>query len=153
MAKKVTRQKVGFGDLVSLAKSGWTPEETNALLDRLDKMGDPNEPLLDDGDDDDETDISDDNLDISDDDDSDMDDNSDDQDSEDDKSSDKDSKGVQKNLDRMKALAYDDIKVENERLKKEITRLRSKNRNKDLSSEEDKKSNSESLIDALQSCF
>ena len=44
MAKKKVQQKLGIGDLVSLAKSGWTPNEVNALLDRMDEVGDINDP-------------------------------------------------------------------------------------------------------------
>ena len=44
MAGKNSKTKIGFKDLVTFAKAGWTPEETNALLDRLDAMGDPNDP-------------------------------------------------------------------------------------------------------------
>ena len=152
--KKQIKTKVSFGDIVSLAKSGWTPDETNALLDRLESMGDPTEPLsdsVDDGDDnaDDDTIVSDVDDDINDH----LDDDTDSADDKDDESSDKASSGVQKNLDRVKALAYDDAIKENDRLKKEIARLRAKNRNKDLSDDSDKKTNSESLIDAFQSCF
>lgn len=35
--------KVGFGDLVALAKSGWTPEQVNNTLDRLEKINESNE--------------------------------------------------------------------------------------------------------------
>lgn len=35
--------KVGFGDLVALAKSGWTPEQVNNTLDRLEKINQDDE--------------------------------------------------------------------------------------------------------------
>jgi hypothetical protein len=151
MAGKGSKQKVGFKDLVTFAKAGWTPDETNALLDRLDAMGDPNEPDLDGGNDDDNSD--DDNIDIEsiDDIDDDLDDDPGNQPDNIDESSDKDDKSAKDKLDRMKVLAYDDLVKKNERLENEIKRLRSKNRNKDVS--DDTKSNKESLIDAFQSCF
>ena len=57
MAGRKSKEKIGFKDLVTFAKAGWTPEETNALLDRLDAMGDPNDPdMVSDEDDADDTD-------------------------------------------------------------------------------------------------
>ena len=38
--------KVGFGDLVALAKSGWTPEHVNNTLDRLEKINQYDEEKL-----------------------------------------------------------------------------------------------------------
>lgn len=37
--------KFGFGDIVALAKSGWTPEKVNETIDRLENLnqGDENE--------------------------------------------------------------------------------------------------------------
>ena len=154
MAGRKSKEKIGFKDLVTFAKAGWTPEETNALLDILDDMGDPNDPYVvsdeDDADDTDEDNNSiNDDIDVDDD----VDDDSDSETDEAASSSDKTSEGAKKNLDKMKALAYDDMKVENERLKNEIKKLRAKNRHADLSGQDDKKTNKESLIDAFQSCF
>lgn len=151
MASKKTREKVGFKDLVTFAKAGWTPEETNALLDRLDEMGDPND-INDDADDDNEDESDDDNDNDIDDDIDDSDDNDDVDDDEDRKDSDnesKDSNDVRKNLDRLKLVG---LEVENERLKKELAKLKAKNRNKDVSGDT-KKSAQDSFTDALQSCF
>lgn len=155
MAGKKTKEKIGFKDLVTFAKAGWTPEETNALLDRLDAMGDPNDPdMVDDGDiEDDDTDednpSDDDDLDGDDD----VDDGSNGESNESGSSTDDASKGAKKNLDRMKDTSIEVLSKENERLKNEIKKLRVKNRRVDLSGQDDKKSNSESLIDAFQSCF
>lgn len=150
MASKKTKEKIGFKDLVTFAKAGWTPEETNALLDKLDAMGDPNDPPAaddEDGDDDD------DNSDDPDNDNDDTDDNDsldDDQDGKDTDNESEDSDDVAKNLNKMKQLG---LEMENERLKKELAKLKAKNRNKDVSGGTDKKSAQESFTDALQSCF
>lgn len=154
MAGRKSKEKIGFKDLVTFAKAGWTPEETNALLDRLDAMGDPNDPdMVSDEDDVDDTDEDNNSVD----DDIDVDDNvDDDSDSETDEaasSSDKASEGAKKNLDRMKDTSIEILSKENERLKNELKKLRAKNRRVDLSGQDDKKTNKESLIDAFQSCF
>lgn len=152
MASMKTKEKIGFKDLVTFAKAGWTPEETNALLDRLDAMGDPNDPPADDGDDE-EGDDDDDNNDDSDDDVDDSDDNDsldDDQNREDSNNESDDKDDVTKNLNKMKQLG---LEMENERLKKELAKLKAKNRNKDVSGGTTKKSAQDSFTDALQSCF
>ena len=150
MAGKHSKEKIGFKDLVTFAKAGWTPEETNALLDRLDAMGDPNDPDMvpDEGDIDDVDDMvpDEDDIDDVDDDVDDVDDNSDDK-------TDEISNDAKKNLDKMKDTSIQILSNENERLKNELKKLRAKNRHADLSGQEDKKTNSESLIDAFQSCF
>ena len=154
MTSRKTKEKVGFRDLVTFAKAGWTPEETNALLDRLEAMGDPNEPL--DNNEDDLDDNTDDDIDISDvdiDNNDDLDNDTDDSDDQDDKPSDKTSRESKKNLDRMKILAYNELVKKNERLEKEIAKIRTKNRNADVSGDSIKKTQQESLIDAFQSCF
>ena len=35
--------KIGFSDIITLAKSGWTPDAVNATLDRLEKMNESDE--------------------------------------------------------------------------------------------------------------
>ena len=153
MAGKKSKEKIGFKDLVTFAKAGWTPEETNALLDRLDAMGDPNDPdMIPDGDDmdgdaDDDPDTYDPDID------DDVDDGSNDETDEAASPPDKTSEGAKKNLDKLKDTSIEVLSKENERLKNEIKKLRAKNRQADLSGNDSKKSNSESLIDALQSCF
>lgn len=145
MASKKTKEKVGFKDLVTFAKAGWTPEETNALLDRLEAMGDPldnNSDDSDEGEDDDSNDDADDSDDNNSDDDSKEDDDEDD---------DEDSDDVQSNLDKMKNIG---LEIENKRLKKELEKLKAKNRSKDVSGQStDNKSAQEKFTDALQSCF
>lgn len=155
MASKKTKEKIGFKDLVTFAKAGWTPEETNAILDRLEAMGDPLDNNSDDSDEGDE-DETDDDADDSDDDNSDDDDtddnnSDDDHKKDDDEDDDEDSDDVQKNLDKMKTLG---LEVENKRLKKELEKLKAKNRSKDVSGKStDNKSAQDKFTDALQSCF
>lgn len=154
MASRKTKEKIGFRDLVTFAKAGWTPEETNALLDRLEEVGDPNEPLDENvGDSDDNSDNDYDISDVDNDGDDDLDNDTDDSDDQDDKSFDKTSRESKENLDRLKILAYDELVKKNERLEKEIAKIRAKNRNADVSGNSTKKTQQESLIDAFQSCF
>lgn len=150
MAKRKA-EKVGFKDLVTFAKAGWTPEETNALLDRLEAMGDPTDaPEADDVDDADDADGNDqDDLDVDDVDGADGDDQ-DDSDEDDDQDNDEPSDDVSDNLSKMKKIG---LEVENQRLKKEIKKLQAINNNKDVSSKKPTKSMEDSLIDAFQSCF
>ena len=150
MAKRKA-EKVGFKDLVTFAKAGWTPEETNALLDRLEAMGDPTDaPEADDANDDDQDDLEVDDADGADGDDQD-DSEEDDADEEDDDQDDNEpSDDVSDNLSKMKKIG---LEVENQRLKKEIKKLQAINNNKDVSSRAPKKSMEDSLIDAFQSCF
>ena len=154
MAGRKSKEKIGFKDLVTFAKAGWTPEETNALLDRLDAMGDPNDPdMVSDEDDADDTDEDNNSIDDDIDVDDDVDNDSDSETDEAASSSDKTSEGAKKNLDRMKDTSIEVLSKENERLKNELKKLRAKNRRVDLSGQDDKKTNKESLIDAFQSCF
>ena len=133
MAGKKTKEKIGFKDLVTFAKAGWTPEETNALLDRLESMGDPNEPDVDDAaDDEDEDDAADDA----------------DEDNEDDDAADDD---IDDNLKKLEKTGNDILKNENERLKKELSKLKAKNRSKDVSGN-NTKSCEDKLIDIFQDC-
>ena len=97
MAGRKSKEKIGFKDLVTFAKAGWTPEETNALLDRLDAMGDPNDPDM--VSDEDSVDDTDEDIDPIDDDidaDDDVDDGSDSETDETASSSDKTSEGAKK---------------------------------------------------------
>lgn len=151
MASRKTKEKIGFKDLVTFAKAGWTPEETNALLDRFEQVGDPNDPDVNDNEVEDEEDESDtgdeDEEDSDDEDESDGDDEgSDESDNIKDDSDEDDS--LEANLKKIKKLAN-----ENTRLKKELAKVQSKNKHKDLSGNDDKKSPEDSLIDVFQQCF
>ena len=117
MAGKKTKEKIGFKDLVTFAKAGWTPEETNALLDRLESMDDPNEPNVDDDPEDDDVD--------------------------DDAADDK--------LKKLKKTGNEILKNENERLKKELSKLKAKNRSRDVSGN-NTKTCEDKLIDIFQDC-
>ena len=131
MAGKKTKEKIGFKDLVTFAKAGWTPEETNALLDRLESIGDPNEP----DEDLDDLDVDDDNLD------------------EDDEDLDKDDEEDDTNakMKKLEKTGNEILKNENERLKKELSKLKAKNRSKDVSGN-NTKSCEDKLIDIFQDC-
>ena len=144
MASKKTKEKIGFRDLVTFAKAGWTPDETNALLDRLEQIGDVNDPPEADGDDGD---------------DSEADGDDDDDPGDDDNPGDTLSDDIKTNLEKLKNLGNDvkleevaKLQAENERLKKDLQKLQKKNRNSDFSGGE-QKSLEDSLIDAFQSCF
>lgn len=153
MASKKTKEKIGFKDLVTFAKAGWTPEETNALLDRLDAMGDPNDPDVNDneGEDDESDTDEEDEEDSDDEDESDGDDEgSDDSDNSEDDSDENTS--LDANMKKMKKLLADE-KKKNARLEADINKMQKKNKGKDVSGEGSKKSLEDSLIDAFQSCF
>ena len=158
MASKKTKEKIGFKDLVTFAKAGWTPDETNALLDRLEQIGDVNDPPEANGDDGDDSEADGDDGDDSEADGDDGDDsevNGDDGDDSEDTLSD----DVKSNLDKLKNLGNEvkleevaKLQAENDRLKKDLQKLQKKNRNSDFSGGE-QKSLEDSLIDAFQSCF
>ena len=155
MASKKTKEKIGFRDLVTFAKSGWTPEETNALLDRLEQMGDVNDPPEANDDDGDDSE-----ADGDDGDDSEADgDDGDDSEADDDDPEDTLSDDIKSNLEKLKNLGNEvkleevaKLQAENDRLKKDLQKLQKKNRNSDFSGGE-QKSLEDSLIDAFQSCF
>lgn len=152
MSKNKKTDKPGFSDLVTLAKSGWTPAQVNELLDRFDAMGDLNAPDLDDLNDADDNE-DDEDIDIENDDqdepDEDEDDNVSDDDSEDDDTdASDDTKDKKKNTNKQHNL-----EVENTRLKKQIQKLQQKNRSKDISGGKNEKSPEQSLIDTFQSKF
>lgn len=153
MAGRKTKEKIGFKDLVTFAKAGWTPEETNALLDRLEQMGDPNDPLEPDGDDSDDGDDGDDDEPLE------LDDDSDDSDDGDD-GNDDDDDSIEGNLSKLKKVSAEvisdqnkELQAENKRLKSELKNLQKINRGKDISGGGSIKSPEDSLIDAFQSCF
>ena len=140
MAGKKTKEKIGFKDLVTFAKAGWTPEETNALLDRLESMDDPNEPNVDDDPEDDDVDDDPEDDDVGDDD---VDDDPEDDDVDDDAADDK--------LKKLKKTGNEILKNENERLKKELSKLKAKNRSRDVSGN-NTKTCEDKLIDIFQDC-
>lgn len=144
MGRKANNKKIGVSDLAAAWRAGWSPSDVNAILDRLDAIGDPNDPLP--QDDAADEDVNVDNVDeVDEDDEDDTDETS--NNNEDDKLTDE----VNENLDKLKTTA---MEVENERLKNEIKRLQAINRRKDLSGgDKGKKSLENSLIDTFQSLF
>jgi hypothetical protein len=149
MAKNKKTDKPGFSDLVTLAKSGWTPTQVNELLDRFDAMGDLNAPdPADEDDNEDDEDIETEDID-QDESDEDEDDNVSDEDSEDDDTdASDDTKDKKKDINKQHSL-----EVENTRLKKQIQKLQQKNRSKDISGGNNEKPIEKSLIDTFQSKF
>ena len=136
-------------DLFAAWRTGWSPADVNAVLDRLEKIGDPNDPPADDEDDDIDPIVP-----PADDEDDDIDpivppaDDKDDNDPNNPPADDKDDANA--TLDAMKQVA---LEVENQRLKAEIQKLQNLNKHKDVSSDNNQKSCEAALIDALQSCF
>ena len=157
MASKKTKEKIGFKDLVTFAKAGWTPDETNALLDRLEQIGDVNDPPEANGDDGDDPEADGDDGDDPEADGDDGDDPEADGDDGDDPEADGDD--IKTKLEKLKKLGNEvkleevaKLQAENDRLKKDLQKLQKKNRNNDFSGGE-QKSLEDSLIDAFQSCF
>lgn len=149
MAKKQKTDKPGFSDLVTLAKSGWTPAQVNELLDRFDAMGDLNAPDQADADDnEDDEDIETENNDQDESDEDENDNVSDDDSEADDTDASDDSKDKKKDTNKQHSL-----EVENTRLKKQIQKLQQKNRSKDISGGNNEKPIEKSLIDTFQSKF
>lgn len=147
MGRKAGNKKLGVSDLAAAWRAGWSPSDVNAILDRLDTIGDPNDPLpaVDDSTDEDVTIDNVDNNEVDEDDEDDIDETSDN--NENDKLTDE----INENLDKLKNVA---MEVENERLKNEIKKLQAINRRKDLSGgDKPKKSLENSLIDTFQSLF
>ena len=123
-------------DLFAAWRAGWSPADVNAVLDRLEKIGDPNDPPADDEDDDNDPIVPP------------ADDEDDDNDPNNPPADDKDDANA--TLDAMKHVA---LEVENQRLKAEIQKLQNLNKHKDVSGDNNQKSCEAALIDALQSCF
>lgn len=151
---KATKTKLKISDIAAAWKAGWTPDEVNALLDRLDAMGDPNDPPAPDLDDD-----PDDLIDDVPSDDEDPDDPDDNDDPDDDLPDDDPGKAdVRTNLDKLKntglEIQLSNLENKNKRLESELKRLKAQNRNKDVSGvENDDISPEQALINAFQSCY
>lgn len=147
---KQTGEKLHLTDIAAAWKAGWTPQDVNDLLDRFEAMGDPNDPL--------EPDLDDDLDDVPSDD-EDVDDTLDNDDPDDDlPDDDSDKADVGANLDKIKKTGMEvqlsNLEEKNKRLEKELRRLKAQNRNKDVSNiNDDQVSPEQSLIDAFQSCY
>ena len=143
--KKSSDQKLGLKDIVSFAKAGWTPGDVNAILDRMDEIGDINDPEDNEADDDttEEENTSTD-IDPEGEDESDEDEDIDDSDNDDQE----DTSSQKKDTNKSTLL-----ESENTRLKKELAKLQAKNRSKDLSGGDNKKPIDKALIDTFQSMF
>ena len=143
-SKKV-QEKVGLKDIVAFARAGWAPGDVNAILDRMDEIGDINAPEGDNADDDTtEEEITSTNIDASGEDEPDEDEEDDDTDNDDQE----DTSSKKKDTNKSTLL-----ESENTRLKKELAKLQAKNRSKDLSGGENAKPLDKALIDTFQSLF
>lgn len=150
---KQTDSKLKLTDIAAAWKAGWTPDDVNALLDRFEAMGDPNDPPASDLNDDDLDDLIDDVP--SDENPDDPDDNDDPDDLPDD---DSDKADVRTNLEKLKKTGLEiqvsDLEVKNKRLENELKRLKAQNRNKDVSGAmSDDITPEQALINAFQSCY
>ena len=143
MARKKVEKALGIKDIVTLATSGWTPGEVNALLDRLDSIGDVNAPEEVDYETDDKEDKD---IDTDDPGEDEPDEDEEDNDTDDDDK--EDSTNKKKDNDKSNLLEN-----ENKRLKKQLEKLQMKNRSKDVSGGKDEKPMEQSLIDTFQSLF
>lgn len=149
-----TKTKLKITDIAAAWRAGWTPDDVNALLDRFDAMGDPNDPPAPDLDD-----VDDDLIDDVPSDDEDPDDTLDNDDPDDDLPDDDPGKAdVRTNLDKLKTTGLEiqvsNLENKNKRLESELKRLKAQNRNKDVSGvENDDISPEQALINAFQSCY
>ena len=145
------KEKVGLKDIVAFARAGWTPGDVNAILDRMDEIGDindpedNNDPEGDDADDDttEEKDTST-NIDASGEGEPDEDEEDDDTDND----NQEDTSSKKKDINKSTIL-----ESENTRLKKELAKLQAKNRSKDISGEQTHVPLEQSLIDTFQSLY
>jgi hypothetical protein len=145
------KAKIGVSDLANAWRAGWSPSDVNAILDRFEKMGDPNEPLSQSEEDDQDETPAGENSDVLDQD-EDVNDVSEDDTDDEDEEDVKDPK-VKEAYETLGQLKQTAVEVENERLKKEVARLQAANRRKDLSGGENQKSPEDALIDTFQSLF
>lgn len=149
-SKKV-QEKVGLKDIVAFARAGWTPGDVNAILDRMDEIGDINDPEDNndpegDDTDDDTTEEKDTSNDIDDSGEGEPDEDEEDDDTDND---DQEVTSSQKKNTNKSTL----LEAENTRLKKELAKLQAKNRSKDVSGDKDKVPLEKSLIDTFQSLY
>jgi hypothetical protein len=153
--RKQTGEKFKLSDIAAAWKAGWTPDDVNALLDRFEAMGDPNDPPAPDLNDD----LDDDLIDDVPSDDENPDDLDDNDDPDDDLPDDDPGKAdVRTNLDKLKKTGLEvqisDLEVRNKRLENEVSRLKAQNRNKDVSGvSSDDISPEQALINVFQSCY
>lgn len=145
MASRKTKEKIGFKDIVTLAKSGWTPDEVNSLLDRMEEVGDINspDPAEDEGDEDEIDDPEDEDQAESD---------EDEGDTDEDTTSSTSKKGAKPNTSQDENK-LDLLESENTRLKKQLEKLQKKNRAADVSGVGDTKPIEEQLIDSINEIF
>lgn len=139
------QEKVGLKDIVAFARAGWTPGDVNAILDRMDEIGDINDPEDNEADDD-TTEEETTSTDVDDSGEGEPDEDEEDDDSD---TSDQEDTSSQKKDTNKSTL----LEAENTRLKNEIAKLQAKNRSKDVSGDKKKVPLEKSLIDTFQSLY
>ena len=143
-SKKV-QEKVGLKDIVAFARAGWTPGDVNAILDRMDEIGDINDSE-DNETDDDTTEEENPSSDIDPEGEDELDEDEEDDDADNDDQEDTSSQKKDSNKSTV-------LEAENTRLKKELAKLQAKNRSKDVSGDKKKVPLEKSLIDTFQSLY
>lgn len=148
---KKVQEKVGLKDIVAFARAGWTPGDVNAILDRMDEIGDINDP---EDTNDPEGNEADDNTNEEENTSTDIDSSGEDESDEDEEDDDTDTSD-QKNTSSQKKDTNKStlLESENTRLKNELAKLQAKNRSKDISGDKNKVPLEQSLIDTFQSLF
>ena len=142
---KKTQEKVGLKDIVAFAKAGWTPGDVNAILDRMDEIGDINDPEDNEADDDTTEEENPSN---------DIDDSGEGEPDEDEEADDSDNDDQEDTSSQKKDTNKSTLlEAENTRLKNEIAKLQAKNRSKDVSGDKNKVPLEKSLIDTFQSLY
>lgn len=148
---KKTQEKVGLKDIVAFARAGWTPGDVNAILDRMDEIGDINDPDdINDPEGDDTDDETTDEGNTS----TDIDDSGEGESDEDEEDDDVDTSTQEVTSSQKKDTNKSTLlEAENTRLKNEIAKLQAKNRSKDVSGDKKKVPLEKSLIDTFQSLY
>lgn len=142
---KKTQEKVGLKDIVAFARAGWTPGDVNAILDRMDEIGDINDPEDNEADDDTTEEENPSN---------DIDDSGEGEPDEDEEADDSDNDDQEDTSSQKKDTNKSTLlEAENTRLKNEIAKLQAKNRSKDVSGDKNKVPLEKSLIDTFQSLY
>ena len=149
---KKVQEKVGLKDIVAFARAGWTPGDVNAIIDRMDEIGDINDP--EENVDDPESDAADDDTTEEKNTSTDIDDSGKDEPDEDEEEDDVDTSDQKDTSNQKKGTnKYALLEAENTRLKNELAKLQAKNRSKDVSGDKNKKPLEKSLIDTFQSLY
>ena len=141
--------KIGITDIAAAWKAGWTPADVNAMLDRLEEVGDINDPPEADDEDLNDEVLNEEDNEIDNPEDEDQDES--DEDVEDNASDEDEKENTTSKKKNSDSLAL--LEAENKRLNKQIEKLQAKNRTKDVSGDNNSKSMEQSLIDTFNELF